>query len=157
MKAKMVIGIAIFILGCSLPSFAQMTAYANIFAEVIAPVGIEKSADLTFNQITSQKSATVVLGSDDFTRTGNGTVASFSIRGANQTTFDVTLPKESFTIGNGDSNMTISNFTSTATPANALQNRSGVVKIGATLNVPDNQVPGNYLAQNHFPVTLNYN
>ncbi len=167
MKAKLTIGIAILLLGVSFPTFAQVTAYANIYCEVVAPIGIEKSADLTFNEIVaSRNSSTVVLGDNnnlttssvEFAQNGKGTLATFSVTGGNQTTFDVTLPRETFTINNGGAgDMVVSNFTSSSTPTNALLSSASVIKIGATLNVPENQTAGNYSAQNPFLVTLNYN
>ncbi len=167
MNLKLTLGIAIILFGSALISSAQMTAYANIYAEVVAPISIEKSADLTFSEIVaSKKSSTVVLGgvtnlttsTVEFAQTGKGTFATFSVAGGNQATFDVTLPKETFTISNGGAeNMIVSDFTSTSTPANALQTSASIIKIGATLNVPQNQSAGNYSAQNPFLVTLNYN
>jgi hypothetical protein len=167
MKAKVTLGIAVILFGCSFHAFAQATAYANIYATVVAPVGIEKKADLTFSEIISSKNSnTVVLGTDnqltasniEVAQNGKGTVASFSITGSNQSTFDVTLPKETFTISDGGSNtMTVSNFTSTHAQLNTLQSNSNIIKIGATLHVPENQSAGSYNAQNPFLVTLNYN
>ena len=167
MKAKITIGIAVILFGCSFRVFAQATAYANIYATVVAPVGIEKTADLTFSEIISSKnSSTVVLGADnqltassaELAQNGKGTVAAFSVTGSNQSTFDVTLPKETFAInGGGDNTLIVSDFTSTHAQLNTLQSNSSVIKIGATLHVPENQSAGNYNAQNPFLVTLNYN
>ena len=143
MKTRMTIGIAIFILACSFTSAAQMTAYANIYAEVIAPIGIEKATDLTINQtVVGQKCV-------------SGTSASFTVKGSNLNTFNVTLPAEALTISNGAGSMTVSNFTSTTT--NALQSNASVINIDATLKVNGNQTAGNYSAKNPFQVTLNYN
>ena len=153
MKTKITIGIAILILACTFGSVGQSTAYANIFCEIVAPIGIEKSTDLIISQpINNQKSASVGL---DANKNINGTLASFSIRGNNQLTFDVTLPKEVFTINNGEGNMLVSNFTSTSASTNNQLER--VISVGATLNVNGNQTAGNYSAQNPFQVTLNYN
>jgi hypothetical protein len=167
MKAKVIIGIVAILLICSFPALAQMTAYSDIYAEVIAPIGIEKTSDLTFNEIiSSNKSETADLGADNFISTtgtilsqnGNGTPASFSIAGGNLTTFDVTLPKEIFAIrGGGTNNMIVSNFTSTLSYNNAFQGSSSIIKVGATLQVPENQTTENFTAQKPFLVTLNYN
>ena len=166
MTAKVTIGIAL-ILGCNFHAFAQMTAYANIYAEVVAPIGIEKISDLTFSNIISSKaSKTIVLGADNFqtlsdvelTQNEKGTVASFSVAGNNLSTFDVTLPKESFAISDGSSKtMMVSNFTSTPSFTNNLQASSSVIKIGASLYIPENQCTGDYNAKTPFNVTLNYN
>lgn len=80
------------------------------------------------------------------------------VTSSNQTTFDVTLPNETFTISDrATTNLMISNFTSTPSTTNSLQNSARVIKIGATLHIPENHAIGNYSAQNSFPVTLNYN
>ena len=145
MKAKFTIGIAIFILAFAVSSKAQMTAYANIYAEVIAPIGIEKATDLTINQtIVGQQSV-------------SATAASFTVKGSSLTTFDVTIPSEALSVSNGQSIMTVGNFTTTATPGNALQTNNNTISIAATLNVNGSQSAGNYKALDPFQVTLNYN
>ncbi len=166
MTAKITIGIAL-LLGSIFHAFAQMTAYANIYAEVVAPVGVEKISDLTFSNIISSKAGkTVVLGADnlqtlsdiELTQNEKGTVASFSVTGNNLSTFDVTLPKESFAVSDGSSKiMTVSNFTSASSLTNNLQASNSVIKIGASLYVPENQSTGNYNTKTPFNVTLNYN
>lgn len=156
MKAAKILGIiAILFFGCVFQASAQATAYANIYATVVAPAGIEKKADMSFSQIAPTKnSSTVVLGQ---TAAGNGTLASFTVTGGNQT-FDVTLPQGSFTISNGSNNtMLVSNFTSVQTQAASLQGNSSEVRIGATLHMAPNQATGSYNAQDPFMVTLNYN
>ncbi len=167
MKAKVTTGIVLILIGYAIPAFAQMTAYANIYAQVVAPVGMEKTADMTFSEIiSSKKSGSVVLSADntltasgvELTQNSKGTIASFSVTGSNQTTFDVSLPKETFTISSGAStDLMVSNFTSLPSTSNSLQNSAKVIKIGATLRIPENHAAGNYSAQNSFPVTLNYN
>jgi hypothetical protein len=167
MKAKVTIGIALLLLGVVGSAFAQMTAYANIYAEVVAPVGIEKTADLTFRDVvSSQNSGTVVLGADNFVavsgadlaQNSNGTLASFKVAGGNFNTFDVSLPKETYAIKDGNANtMIVSNFTSSQSNNNALQGNNSKVNVGATLYIPQNQQSGSYDAQQPFQVTLNYN
>ena len=143
MKAKIIIGISILILAGSFSSEAQMTAYANIFAEVVAPIGIGKTTDLTLNQ--------TVVGQSKL----SGTSATFTIEGSRQNTFNVTLPSEALTIINSAGSMTVSNFTSTTT--NTLQGNASLISIDAKLQVNGIQTAGNYSAQNPFQVTLNYN
>ena len=147
MNPKILPGIAIFILACAFSSAAQMTAYANIYAEVIAPVGIGKSTDLAINQtIAGQKG-------------GSGTAASFTVTGSSLNTFNVTLPAHAKVINNNLTDyMTISNFTSPSTlTSDALQINSRVISISAILKANGNQAVGEYCAQDSFQVTLNYN
>lgn len=143
MKAKIFIGISILILAGSFSSVAQMTAYANIFAEVVAPIGIGKATDLTINQ-TAVGQARL-----------SGTSASFKIEGSRQTIFNVTLPSEALTIINEAGSMTVSDFTSTT--INTQQGNASLINIDATLKINGAQAAGNYSAQNPFQVTLNYN
>lgn len=166
MKAKATIGILLILLGGAFQVFSQMTAYANIYAEVVAPIGIEKTTDLTFSDInTSRNTGTVVIGANNIVtatgaevaQSGKGTLASFSVAGVN-TTFDVTLPKETFAVSNGSSNtMIVSDFTSTSSLNTSIAGSSRTIHVGATINIPENQASGNYIAQNPFLVTLNYN
>ncbi len=145
MRAKITIGIAIFILAFTFSSKAQMTAYANIYAEVVAPIGIEKGSDLTINQtIVGQKNV-------------SATAASFSIKGGSQNTFDVTLPSSEVVVSNGQSSLTVGNFTTTSTPTNTLQSINNTISIAATLNTNGILSAGNYNAKEPFQVTVNYN
>lgn len=140
MKAKITLGIAIFILAFAFSSKAQMTAYANIYAEVVAPIGIEKGSDLTINQtIVGQKSV-------------SATAASFSVKGSSQNTFDVTLPSSEVVVTNGQSSLTVGNFTTTTAGSN-----NNTISIAATLNTNGIQSAGNYNAKEPFQVTVNYN
>lgn len=159
MKATRTLGLAtLLLLGCLFRVNGQATAYANIYATVVAPVGIEKKADLTFSQIVpTQNSGTVVLGSTALATTGKGTMASFSVSGGNQT-FDVTVPNGTFAIRNGGADtMLVGNFTSSQTQMSSVQGNRSTVTIGATLFVSGNQAAGSYQAQEPFLVTLNYN
>jgi len=166
MKAKIIPGLTLLLLILSLDSFSQATAYANIFAEVIAPVGIEKTNDLTYlNRTSSGNTAAVTLQADntlntsaiDLTKNGSATLASFRITGNDQT-FDVTLPTESFSISDGNANtMIVGNFNSTFAEANTLNGNIHTLKVGATLQLPLHQAAGNYGTTAPFQVTLNYN
>ena len=136
---------AIFILACSFPSVAQMTAYANIYAKVIAPIGIEKSTDLTINQ--------TIVGQKDV----SGTAASLTVKGSSLNTFNVTLPEQEMIINTIANYMTVSNFTSTTLTSDPYQNNSRVVSIAAILKVNSPQKAGNHCVRDSFQVTLNYN
>jgi hypothetical protein len=168
MKAKISLGVLFLLLGSSFAAFAQMTAYANIYATVVAeqPIMVQKTANLTFSDISSQRTGSIILTSNnnltassaDLVQNGKGTVAAFSVVGGNQSTFDVTLPKESFTIGDGGSdNMMVDNFTCTQSTTITKQYTRSELKISATLHVHDNQTARVNDSQNSFPVTLNYN
>lgn len=137
---------------------AQATAYASIFAEVVAPAVVEKSADLTFN--TSHISSGAVNSSPDAvtinpgstSSSANCTMASFTVSGSALTTYDVSLPKESLSIGAG---LSVSDFASKSVVSPSESYKS-TVNIGATLHLGADRKTGN-LAMGQFPVTLNYN
>jgi hypothetical protein len=167
MKAKISLAVLVLFLGCSVQAFAQMTAYANIYATVVAeqPIMVRKTANLTFNDISAQRSGTIILSGNDLTasgaelaQNGQGTVASFSVVGGNQSTFDVSLPKESYSIGDGRANnLIVDNFAFTQSTKISKQYTESEIRISATLHVPDYQTARMNDTQNNFPVTLNYN
>lgn len=164
MKAIITLGIVLIALSFS-PAYGQMTAYANIYAEVVAPAFIEKSADMTFTQISATgKSGSVVLNStgnwsaDDAAQAGKGTLATFSIPGNDVSAFDISLPNQEVTIQNGNSGtLKISNFTTSVTASASEGGSSRVVRIGATLHLGENPLAGNFNDQNSFQVNFNYN
>lgn len=166
MKAKITIGIALLLLGWSLPVVAQSTAYANIYATVIAPVQFSKTNDMTFDDIQLSKKSTSLsirtgknVSADlKMSQNGTATLASFSITDSNHTTFDITLPTENIKISDGNANtMTVSNFSSSQTLSGSLYATTRNINVGADLQIPENLTAGNYSTQNSFPVTLNYN
>ena len=161
-------GVLFLLLGCSFHAFAQMTAYANIFATVVAeqPIMFKKTANLTFNDISAQRTGTIVLKSNntltssnnDLLLNGKGTVAAFSVVGGNLSTFDVTLPKESFEVADGNSsNMMVDNFTCIKSTITSRQFTESEIRISATLHVTARHETKSPDTQNVFPVTLNYN
>lgn len=167
MKTIKALGIVIIALASMSPVMAQITAYANIYAEIVSPAFIEKSADLTFSDInTSRNSSAVILSSSDnltaagteSVQTGNGTLAEFSIAGNDHPTFDITLPDEAITMkNNGRNPLIISNFTSVVNTSGTLNATNRIIKVGATLHIAEQQAAGNFADQDSFQVTLNYN
>ena len=167
MRTIIALGIVILTLASSSKVKAQVTAYASIYAEVVSPAFIEKSADLTFNAInTSGKGGAVILNaSDNLTtarmesaQTGKGTLAAFSIAGSDHPTFDISLPGEAITLGeSGSSPLVISNFTSTTNAGGTLSGTGRIIKIGATLHIAEKQAAGTFADRSSFQVTFNYN
>ena len=166
MKAKIYIVTIILSIGSANISVAQLTAYANIYATVVAPVGISDLSNETLGTIVvsntqnsaSLKSAsTVTISGMQVAQNGTATVASFSLTDYNNTTFDITLPSSNIKLSNGKDNMIVSNFSSNYSLASNLLSGKKEITIGAELYIPENRVASNYNAQNPFPVTLNYN
>jgi len=167
MKAIATIGIALLLLAGALRVSSQATAYANIYATVIAPVGIVNNAETNVGNITiskSNSSLSILKGTEisasgvKLEQNGTATLATFSVTDYNNSTFDITLPNENLTIGAGNANaMTVSNFNSINTLSSSFQNGRREVRIGANLHVAENLAFSNSTTQESFPVTLNYN
>ena len=167
MKAIKIFGTAIIALAFSSGTFAQLTAYTNIYAEIVSPAVIEKSADLTFSRAgISGQTGSVVLGSmqeNDISGqsailASNGTLAAFSVAANDLSTFDVTLPAGDITLGNSSSKaLRIGDFTKTTSAAMISGTNSHIIRVGATLRMEDKQLAGNFADRSSFLVTFNYN
>lgn len=144
--------------------FDTDTATANAGANIVAPISIDKTADLHFGDVVpSGASGTVELtpggtrSATDVTL-GNGagvSVASFDVAGDPDGTFAITLPVSS-TITNGSENMTIDGYTSLPAAIGTLDGTgAATIAVGATLQVGANQASGSYTGT--FDVTVAYN
>ena len=170
MKAIKFFAIAILFSGVSVISSAQVTATATASSTIVTPIGITKTVDMNFGNvaINSTTAGTVVLAPAG-TRTSTGGVtlpatvgtvaaAEFTVSGANDYTFSITLPSTSHEIKSGSNTMSVTGFTSTPTPTGTLSaTGSATVKVGATLNVSAGQAAGTYTSVTPFEVTVNYN
>lgn len=148
--------------------FSQVTATANASATIITPIAIIKTADMNFGNIAVNASlGTVILtpaGGRSVTggvtlpaSAGTVAAAAFTVSGATDYIFSITLPSGPLTITDGTNNMTVSGFTSTPTPTGTLTGGSVTLSVGATLNVGADQVAGVYTSDTPFDVTVNYN
>lgn len=167
MKAIIVLGIFCSLFTNSLTVLSQATAYANIYAEVVAPVGVRNTSSLHFGEIvvsrlhkTAESTEVIANPTNDvnFKQSGSVTLISFSITDALHSTYDITLPSEKIAIKDDYSNtLTISNFTSKQAIPNRSQGSKMVITVGADFNFPENHFNGRAQSQNQFPVTINYN
>lgn len=164
MKQKFAIATVILLLGFSTSSLAQMTAYANIYAQVVAPVGIQ----LSNNPPVGYKSSIVSKGLQDFDEAegiisdhrfipnkDNNNVASYLIAANNQI-IDVSLPNEklyfSDVLGNKMEMSIISNNSS-----GQLWHGNRVIEVNTLIYPSENLVPVYNTAPENLMVTLNYN
>ena len=173
MKAIKFFAVAILFSGVSVISSAQVTATATATSTIVKHIGIIKDVDMNFGNvaINSSTGGTVVLAPDgNRTSTGGvilppataiaGTVAAaeFSVTGADNYTFSITLPSTSHEIKSDLNTMSVTDFTSTPTTTGALSaTGSATVKVGATLNVSAGQAAGTYTSVTPFEVKVNYN
>jgi hypothetical protein len=165
---------AIAILGFTAVSFGQASTTANSSANIILPITVLKTADLSFGNIAVGATGGTVIMTPLAARSitgqvklpdvkGTVTAASFTIGGEGASAYTITLPSSSiiYTSGNAQQ-MTIDAYTSSLGVSNigAISGSAGttgtqVVTVGATLNVSDAQTAGSYSGT--FAVTVNYN
>jgi hypothetical protein len=162
--------IPLLILLISFQGFSQASATSSITARVtvVEPIKITKSVDLDFgNVIGSFTTGTLTLDPDGI-RTVNGVQISNAVPGDvtaaeaivthNNNNYSISLP-ESFTLFNSenpDQVLLINRFTVQPLPF-AGDEGSDILKIGATLNLEANQLPGYYTNSAGFNVTVSYN
>jgi len=152
---------------CSLEAWSQASASAtvNSRATVIDPIQIEKTVDLDFGNVISAYTPGAVILSPDGTRIAYGVQLSTSIPGNvapaeavvthGNNNYAITLP-ESFTLynqANPDQILIIDDFAVEPIQGDV----SDILKIGATLNIEANQLPGFYTNSAGFNVTVSYN
>ena len=158
--------LAIVMLSFAASTFAQATATAT--ATIVAPLAINKTADMNFGNIAPGAAAGTVLLSPAGARTPTGvtflpsnpgtvTAASFTVTGLSGATYSITLPGAATTVTSGANTMTVSTWTSTPTPTGTLTGGTEILKVGATLNVGASQAVGSYVSGTAFTVTVNYN
>jgi len=147
---------------------AQVSASANASVTLITPIAITKTVDMNFGNVAVGTSPGTVVLAPAGTRTATGgvtlpvttgtvTAASFTVTGAANYTFSISLPASSITLKSGANSLTVSTFLSTPTPTGTLTGGTATLNVGATLNVPANQAAGVYTTDTPFTVTVNYN
>jgi hypothetical protein len=166
MKAKIILGL-ILSTAAALNSFAQYTAYANIYATVVAPIEIittleEHSGEIVVSQkgtsISSSAQNTITASGIALTSNGIASIATFSVSDQKNSTFDITLPSENLIFATDMASiLTVSNFSSNKTKGAAINDKTQVITVGASISFPENQIVSNNSPQNQFPITLNYN
>ncbi len=154
----------------SLQGFSQASSTSTITARVrvVEPIKIEKSVDLDFgNVIGSFTTGTLTLDPDGI-RTVNGVQISNAVPGAvtaaeaivthSNNNYSISLP-ESFTLYNSENPnqfLLINQFTVQPLPVTGDEG-TDILKIGATLHLEANQLPGFYTNSAGFNVTVSYN
>ena len=171
MKKTLLIIVLALMAGTEL--FAQATATATATATIISPITLTKDVDMNFgNLAVNANPGTVLLTAAAApTRTAGGgvtlsvttpgtvTAAKFTVGGAANFTYAITLPVGATTIDDNNSHtMTVDTWTSLPSGTGTI----GVggtqdLYVGATLNVAGSQTPGIYVSDTPFSVTVNYN
>jgi hypothetical protein len=148
-------------------AFAQSSATASATVKINKAILLTKTTDMNFGDVYASDLAagTVVLSTAD-TATPTGvllgtttpTSAAFTVSGANNKTYAITLPG-SVTLSDGATHtMTVDTFTSNPNGTGTLSATGGqTLKVGATLHVGQSQAEGTYTATAPFTVTVGYN
>jgi hypothetical protein len=166
---------AVLTAGVSLLAASSLSAAANSAttsasakANIISPITITKvvAADLNFGDVVPGATAGTVVVDPAAARTSTGGVslgngaavaaAAFTVGGANNATYVITLPVAPITITGPTSTMTVSNFTSNPSGTGTIgATGTQALNVGGTLNVGINQAVGAYTGT--FNVTVAYN
>ena len=173
MKTTNIVNMAIVatLLGCNPVSIAQVTATAAASVSIIEPIGLAKNADMDFGNaaVSASTGGTIVLSPTGSRTVGGsgvtlpataGTIAAagFTVSGRPGYTFAITLPGSAIIYGPGTASLTVNGFMSVPSVTGTLgSGGTQPLHIGATLNIPASQPPGNYTNATAIRVTVNYN
>lgn len=158
----------------------SVTATATGTATIVAPIAIEKTADMNFGNVAAGADGGTVVLSPAAGRTVTGTVqlaanapgtvtaAGFDVTGEGVYTYAITVPTGNYEITHTNESdvMQISTFTATTTNGiggsspnytSALVSSADAILVGATLTVATSQLAGVYTNATGFPVIVNYN
>jgi hypothetical protein len=170
---KLTLLVALLLVGFSANAIAanpSVSKTATATAVIVTPIGMTKTADLSFgNIVASAAGGTLVVSTSGGTTytgvsapsaAGTITAASFDVTGAAGMTYAITLPS-TFTLSDGASHsMSVGTFTDAAA-SGTLGTLSGTgtqtINLGATLTVGASQVAGTYTNAADCTVTVNYN
>ncbi len=157
--AVALVGVAAFT-----PSSAQAaSATANATVDIVAAIGLSKTADLDFGAVVPAAGADTVVISTAGARTCGATLtctdtvtaAAFSVTGGNSLGYAITLPASATLTSGGDS-ISVDTFTDSEGGTGTLDGSGNdSFTVGATLNVGAGQPAGTYTGT--FDVTADYN
>lgn len=146
---------------------AQATATASTTAVLVTPISISKTVDMNFGTVAASATAGTVVLDTANTRTitggaslhgGTPTAAVFTVTGAANTGFAITIPTTDITLTDGASHNLILNSLVTLGASSTLDaTGSKDIKVGGTLSLPANAVAGTYTNASDLFVTVNYN
>jgi hypothetical protein len=178
MKKNIFVLVLIFItIGLTHKSVAQTTAAiasTNVQAKLIVPLSIEETSSLHFGTINvlGGEAGTVILPADSTERIFSGVVgsavaplasnAAYTVSGTKNVSYGVSLPASITVIESGGDAMTITNLkarfnatTEDGTTSTLNVNGTDSFKLGGTLTIAPNQIPGIYTGS--FNISVDYN
>jgi hypothetical protein len=154
----------------SAQGFAQVSASAvvNTVVRVVEPITIQKSLDLNFGNVLSSYNPGSLILSPDGTRTAVGVQISNAVQGEvspaqavvthGNNDYSITLPDSFILYNQRNPNQTIliNQFKVEPFIYSGIEG-ADILRIGATLNLEANQIPGLYTNSTGFSVTVTYN
>ena len=165
MKARN-LSILLPLLAAPMAAFGQSsaTASANATATVYTAIALAKTHDLAFGNVFSTTAGgTVTVSSAGvesssptglFAAANTPTAASFTVGGANNAVFAITLPS-SASLTSGSNTMTVNTFTSSLGASSTLSaGGTATLDVGANLVLGASQAAGSYTGS--FSVTVAY-
>ena len=147
--------------------WGQSSASATFTASVtiIKPIEIRTTSNMNFSHVETIKGGSVTLNPDNsrstvgFVELKNGDLASaatFEVKGQNGYSYDISIPQGEYVMSNGHKEIVLRNFKAT-TESSTVSKEYQIIRIGATLDIPENQTPGKYFTPTPLEVTVSYN
>jgi hypothetical protein len=156
--------ITVLLLGFSASSMSQTTAYANIYAQVVAPIGIQWSnkqpsgyeGGAVSNALKAIQEHEAILPENLITPGDKPDIVTSFLVATNDQTFELSLPNEKLYFNNIQGNKVEVSITSSTS---SVKSRPGsrVFEIVALMNLSEKIVPADYVVTDRMRVTLNYN
>ncbi|HEX7706861.1 MAG TPA: DUF4402 domain-containing protein [Thermoanaerobaculia bacterium] len=154
--------VALFLIG----DLFAADATARATAEVMEPIGISRVSDLRFGSFAARTGGSVVLspaggrdaaGSIQLAAHDTGGAAAFEVIGDRDASYAITFPESVAMLHESGATPRLTVLDFTSDPANGgVIDSSGrhLVRVGATVVVAQDQVPGRYAAT--FSVVVDY-
>ncbi|WP_300438182.1 DUF4402 domain-containing protein [Christiangramia sp.] len=140
---------------------ASFTASVNI----IEPISLKTTSNMNFASIDAGMGGSVILN-PDHTRSINGNVslanatnvsaAEFEVKGQNGYSYNINVPRGSFSMRNGSDRIIIKDFTASSL-SSTLNTDSQIISVGATLEIDPGQKPGIYTSSSPIEIMVSYN
>jgi len=142
------------------------TATATVTVDVVSTIRLNNITSLIFGDISSSAASGMVILNSTGARAATGGVtintavpasaATFEVIGDPNATYAITLPPSVLLTGTSGNSMLVDNFTSSPAISGTLDGSGQEsLRIGATLNVSNNQLFGSYSGV--MSVTVEYN
>lgn len=162
---KIFLSFPVFLLFCQV-TIAQATATFTASVTILEPIQVKNTAPLNFAHIYAGKGGSVTLtpsgvrmidGIVVLADGGNISAAAFVVSGAPGLSFSLSIPKKDYILSNGEDRIIIKDFTSIIEGSPKFTDSTKIIKLGATLEIEENQTPGIYRNVEKMAITVNYN